>query len=474
MENFSIFGDTRETALEILTVSELSNLIKNELEENISFVWVRGEVADLYVSNAGHCYFRLKDGSSQIKAVFFASRNRGVDFSNGMHVLVFGKVSFYEPAGDCEIVVEELESYGKGAIQEAFEQLRKKLEREGLFDESRKRRLPVLIHRVGIVTSLKGAALKDILKILREETKFIEIVIIPTRVQGEAASKEIVDAIRLANEYGQLKIDVLIVGRGGGSTEDLSAYNEEVVVRAIANSSIPVISAVGHERDYTLADMAADLRAPTPTAAAKVIAEREKNLVNEIEKLKEKLTRSMNNIRTEKENHLRQVKLPFSDILLATRNHRGDLGKLLSRLKTAMENIVKKGEETLGRLRGKVSPAVLYDQLQEKREELLFLKEKVSPFILQSKLESKKKEFELLRQHLFDSKDFTEKYFNILEQRKAFLKAVSPDAVLRRGYAIVHNQKGEIVRRAEQVQKGERLEVTLANGRLICIVIEAS
>src|SRR3972149_7830727 len=254
----------------ILTVSELTSLIKSTLEGSFPDVWVEGEIYNLRIPSSGHVYFTIKDNSSQIRAVIFRSSARTIRFipKDGLHVLCRGRITIYEFRGEYQLIVDYMEPMGVGALLLAFEQLKGRLAAEGLFDEARKRPIPVLPQKIGIVTSPTGAAIRDILKVIEKRFANVEIVIAPALVQGERAAPEIVDAIRELNNIDD--IEVIILARGGGGIEDLWPFNEEIVARAIYNSKIPVISAVGHEIDYTIADFVADLRAPTPSAAAEM------------------------------------------------------------------------------------------------------------------------------------------------------------------------------------------------------------
>jgi exodeoxyribonuclease VII large subunit len=282
-----------------LTVSELNEQVKSALERDFASVWIEAEIVNFTAAHSGHWYFTLHDGASQLRAACYVRNNLRIRFQpfDGLQVRVRGKLSVYQPKGEYQILVESLQPIGEGALKVAFEQIKAKLAREGLFDEELKRALPILPHRVGVVTSPNGAAFHDILHVLSRRTRTVSITLIPTRVQGEFAGEEIEAAINLANEYNKAareKIDVLIVGRGGGSSEDLWAFNEERVARAIRNSMIPVISAVGHETDFTIADLAADRRAPTPSAAAEIVAESEEGLQYFIQKLKQDLFQIVN------------------------------------------------------------------------------------------------------------------------------------------------------------------------------------
>jgi exodeoxyribonuclease VII large subunit len=277
----------------ILTVTQLTYQIKNLLEGAFPDVWVEGEISNLTVPQSGHAYFTLKDEQSQVKAVLFRSSQRHLKFTlqHGMQVICRGRVSVYEPRGEYQIIVDYVEPRGIGALQKAFEELKARLEKEGLFDRERKKPLPLLPRRIGIVTSPTGAAIRDILRVIKRRHPKMEILIYPVPVQGVEAAPAIVEAVQYFNR--EKIIDVMIVGRGGGSLEDLWAFNEEAVARAIHASRIPIISAVGHETDYTIADFTADLRAPTPSAAAEMVVESEAHLRETVLSLGSRLAASI-------------------------------------------------------------------------------------------------------------------------------------------------------------------------------------
>ncbi|MDQ5837601.1 MAG: exodeoxyribonuclease VII large subunit, partial [Acidobacteriota bacterium] len=279
-----------------LTVSELTAQVRGTLENRFASVWVEGEISNFRAAASGHWYFTVRDEGAQLRATCFRGVNCRIRFrpSDGLLVRVRGRMTVYEPRGDYELMVEALDPVGAGALRVAFEQLKERLAAEGLFDEALKRELPLLPRRVGIVTSTTGAALRDIIRAVERRTRTVSLLVAPTRVQGEGAGTEIARAIQALNEHNlravaegraDERVDVIIVGRGGGSAEDLWAFNEEEVARAIRASLVPVISAVGHETDFTIADFAADVRAATPTAAAEIVAEREDEIASYIERL---------------------------------------------------------------------------------------------------------------------------------------------------------------------------------------------
>jgi exodeoxyribonuclease VII large subunit len=281
------------TKSHIITVTQLTARIKGLLEEAFPDVWVEGEISNLSIPQSGHAYFTLKDAHSQVRAVLFRSARRQLKFAlqHGLEIICRGRVSVYELRGEYQLIVDYIEPKGAGALQLAFEQLKDRLEKEGLFDTARKKPLPTLPGRIGIITSPTGAAIRDILRVIKRRHPKIRLLIYPVPVQGPEAAPAIVEALSYFNR--EQNADVLIAGRGGGSLEDLWAFNEEAVARAISASAIPVISAVGHETDYTIADFAADVRAPTPSAAAEIVVASEERLREGVQALSFRLVRGM-------------------------------------------------------------------------------------------------------------------------------------------------------------------------------------
>lgn len=267
----------------IYTVSELTHDVKALLENNFSTVWIEGEISNFKRHSSGHIYFSLKDSDSLLRAVLFKNVNQNIKFEpkDGLQVVCFGRVTVYGRSGQYQINVLKIEPRGAGALQLAFEQLKEKLRKEGLFDQQHKKAIPFLPQRIGVVTSPTGAAFRDILHVLHRRFANLEVVLNPVKVQGEGSAEEVAKAIDEFNSFA--RVDVLIIGRGGGSLEDLWAFNEEILARAIYRSKIPVISAVGHEVDYTISDFVADLRAPTPSAAAEVVTKHKQELLDKIE-----------------------------------------------------------------------------------------------------------------------------------------------------------------------------------------------
>jgi exodeoxyribonuclease VII large subunit len=391
-------------ARRFLSVSELNELIKSSLESHLDTVWVQGEISNFRVPPSGHCYFTLKDDHSQICAVMFRRQGSSLRFTpeNGMAVLCFGRVSVYTVRGDLQLYVEEIEPQGQGALYIAFQQLKKKLLAGGLFAEGRKRPLPFLPTTIGIVTSDGGAALRDMLRIIDDRYPDRRVIIRAVKVQGDGAGREIARGIHDLNRLGV--VDVIIVGRGGGSLEDLWAFNEEVVARAIFASNAPVVSAVGHEIDFTIADFVADRRAPTPTAAAEMIVPRKLDLREQVELLELQLRRSV-------------------DLALAS-------------ARETLRGLVKRLADPSRKLRDH----------QQRLDDL---------------------SIDLLRR--FQERLRQDK--NRLSECAARLNALSPLAVLDRGYAIAHKLPEEqIVKRADDLTVGDRLRITFSQGKSICRV----
>lgn len=444
----SLFDDEERRPL---TVSELNEQVRTELERRFSSVWIEGEIVNFVAAASGHWYFTLHDGSSQLKAACYVRNNLRIRFQpfDGLQVRVRGKLSVYQPKGEYQILVESLQPVGEGALKVAFEQIKAKLAREGLFDEDLKRALPVLPKRVGVVTSPNGAAFHDILNVLSRRTKTVSITLIPTRVQGEFAGEEIERAINSANEFNRNspeKIDVLIVGRGGGSSEDLWAFNEERVARAIRNSLIPVISAVGHEIDFTIADFAADRRAPTPSAAAEIVADSEEGLQYFIQKLKQDLFQIINYKILHARSGLQEI--AFSPVFLEfpqkLKDWRYEVEDFRDRLSDALTEKIELRKKRLEILSNRLSPLKLASNLNEKRIRLALLKQKNISAM----------------KNLLDGKDEN------LKIRMASLDALSPLSVLRRGFSVTENEKGEILRDAENLKIDDKVKIRLAKGRI--------
>ena len=439
---------------QVFSVSELTATLRDVLETRFAEVWVEGELSNAKVWTTGHLYFTLKDGGSQIKGVMFRSALRYLKFKpeDGLHVVVRGRVSVYDPKGEYQIVAEHMEPHGYGRLQLAFDQLKKKLAAEGLFDTARKRPLPALPRRIGIVTSIDGAALRDIIRVLRRRYPNAHLIIAPSRVQGEDSAGEIVRALRqIARIHG---VDVVIVGRGGGSLEDLWAFNEEKVARAIAACPVPVISAVGHETDFTIADFVADLRAPTPSAAAEVVVRRKDEFYGHIDNLCDRLTQSLRN-------RLRRLDARVH-ALVARPGYAGQRGRIAMRGRHVAELSAALGRVALG---GVARRARRTDQL---RRVLTGFDPRHRLSTMRARLTANDNH---LGRALTRRRHTAESRFTALAAR---LDGLSPLAVLARGYAVCwDDSRTTVIRSAAEVAPGDDVVVTLAEGELRCEVREA-
>src|SRR5712692_5873730 len=433
----------------LYTVSALTALLRLHIESAFPDVWVEGEVSNLRIPTSGHAYFTLKDATSQIRMVLFRSAGRALRFAleDGMHLVCRGRVTVYEPKGDYQVIVEYAEPKGVGALQLAFEQLKERLAAEGLFAEARKRSLPFFPRHIGVVTSPTGAAIRDIVQVARKRFPGIEIVLNPVAVQGESAAGEIARAIEELNERGGL--DVLIVGRGGGSLEDLWPFNEEIVARAIAASRIPVVSAVGHEIDYTIADFVADVRAPTPSAAAELVVRDRQALLNQAENI---WKRSVQAIRTDLRDRRARVEAERRGLLDPTAlvaramQRRDDLEMRLRLALSARLKDLRSGVEALRQ------DVLLQSPIQRIQKGLTMLPH------LRTRLQQRMGvALELWRRSL--------------EEAIGAMHALSPLAILGRGYSITRRWPDlTVLRTASDVASGDAVHVRLASGELLCEV----
>ena len=437
----------------VLSVSQLNALVRGLLDDALPVVWVEGEISNLRRYPSGHTYFTLKDAGAQIAAVLFRGQSAGLRFrpEDGLKVLARGRVSLYEARGSYQIVVEALEPAGLGALQLAFEQLKARLLAEGLLDAARKRPIPALPRRVGVVTSPAGAAIRDILRVLRRRFANLEVIIAPARVQGPGAAEEIVAGLKDLNRHGG--VDVVIVARGGGSIEDLWAFNEEIVARAIAASAVPVISAVGHETDVTLADLIADLRAPTPSAAAEMVVRSKEELRERIAALEARLVASA---RLAIAGIRRRLDEPRAAAAFAA---------VRGRVRDAMLRV----DEMTARLRH-----ALDRRRTEGRHRLELLAQRMTPQRLAERLLRRRDAGQALERRLRAAADG--RLSRERQRVAAFgerLHALSPLQVLGRGYAICRLQpEGAILKDAATVAPGDRVGVLLQRGRLGCEVKE--
>jgi exodeoxyribonuclease VII large subunit len=411
------------TGRAVLTVSELTRRLQEVLEDRFPAVWVEGEISNFRLYGSGHAYFTLKDADSQIRAVLFRNRGRRIKFepADGLHVMAFGSIEVYAQRGEYQMVIELLEPKGLGALQLAFEQLKTRLQAEGLFDQARKRELPRFPRKIGIVTSTSGAAIRDILRVIGRRFGELHIVIAPCRVQGDGAAEEIAQGIRDLNALGG--VDVIIVGRGGGSLEDLWAFNEELVARAIVGSKVPVVSAVGHEVDFTIADFVADLRAPTPSAAAELVVREKQAVVDSLGQLRARLERF--------------AARPLRDL-----ERRVD--ELSARLRRAMRT-------ELGRANHRV--ALSTRALRASDPVARVARDRHRLENLQSRMTAS-----------LNRRRDRARY--ALETAVGRLDSLSPLAVLGRGYSLTRTATGEVVRSPAQVNVGDAIRVLLHRGSL--------
>ncbi len=391
----------------VYTVAELNRDARATLETTYSQIWVEGEISNFKHHSSGHMYLSLKDDNAQISTVFFSRINQYLKFKpkDGMKVLVFGRISLYEPRGQYQFFIERMEPKGIGALQLAFIQLKEKLEKEGLFDEARKKEIPRFPQTIGIITSPTGAAIRDMLNVLNRRFSGTRVLIYPVRVQGKEAGPEIVEAIEDMNAMKK-GVDVLIVGRGGGSLEDLWAFNEEIVARAVFKSRIPIISAIGHEIDWTISDMVADLRAPTPSAAAELVVQNRVEIEKQIQDSSERIKNGLLNLIEGKKQYLQSLQSSY-----AFRQ-----------------------------------PRLLLDQFSQRVDELARQMQNYLKAVVNEKT------------HAFQS---------IVGQ----LNALSPLAILERGYSLTFQSNGNIVKSAGQVKVGQEVLTKLSKGQIRSKVI---
>jgi exodeoxyribonuclease VII large subunit len=444
-ENNSLLSDHKQ----ILTVSELTLQVKKHLEKGFEEVWLEGEISNFRSPSSGHYYFTLKDDTSQIRAVIFRFMGRYLKYQpqDGLQIMCRGRISLYEPRGEYQIILDYMEPKGVGALQIAFDQLKEKLKKEGLFDPEHKRPLPFLPTTIGIVTSPTGAVIKDIINVIGRRFPNVALLINPVKVQGEGSSQEIATAIATLNRISG--IDVIILARGGGSLEDLWSFNEEIVARAIYLSTIPVVSAVGHEIDFTIADFVADLRAPTPSAAAELVVRDKKELARLIVSLSDRLrNRIVQVIETEKQQSVfLQKRLPDLRLRL------GDLHLRADDLKT------------------RLAPRVLHllrlrqEMLQGKRVRLLLR----NPRLI---IEDAFKRVTLSQKGLTNSIRLVFQQFRQrFETYAGALEGLSPLNVLKRGYSITHLLPSyQIVKESTVLSPGDRVNVILGKGDICCTV----
>ncbi|MEI6895002.1 MAG: exodeoxyribonuclease VII large subunit [Colwellia sp.] len=439
----------------ILHISELTKKVRFLLESELNTVWLTGEISNFIAASSGHWYLSLKDAKSQVKCAMFKGSNKrvrlniGTKPNNGQQVLVRAKVSLYEPRGDFQLIIEHMEDAGTGLLRQQFEQLKNKLNAQGIFDLSHKSPLPTHINCVGIVTSPTGAAVKDIISVLKRRDPNIKIIIYPALVQGQYAQGDLCHAIECANRRNEC--DVLIVGRGGGSLEDLWPFNEESVVHAIYNSVLPVISAVGHEIDTTLSDYVADLRAPTPSAAAELVSSDSSERLNYLFMLKQRLITAQQNKLTALANessylqHRLAQEHPEQQLQLQQQK----VDELSFRLKQVMQRNIAQSQTKPTQLNHRLLNQSPASAIQFQQQKISQNEQRINQ-AMQNTL-----------QHKSDG------FIRLIEQ----LHLVSPLATIARGYSVTRNNKNEVVTTIEQVASNEKISVQVSNGRINAIVL---
>ncbi len=432
-----------------LSVSQLNRQARSLLESHFDFVWVEGEVSNFAAPSSGHWYFTLKDGNAQVRCAMFRNRNQRIRFTpdNGDHIRLRCRVSLYEGRGEFQLIVEHLEHAGAGALQAAFEKLKARLLAEGLFNPELKKPLPQSVSELGVITSPTGAAIHDIVTVLKRRCPSIAVSILPVAVQGESAAGEIVQAIENANRWqkeGKINLDALIVGRGGGSLEDLWPFNEEIVARAIVASELPIVSAVGHEVDFTIADMAADHRAPTPSAAAELLSPDQHEQIQRLQGMEAQLVRLIRRRLADAQTRLDHLRVRLKHPGAQLREQAQRLDDLEQRLILAQKNLLQRRRNELALLESRLyanSPLPKIQRLQGETERL------------GQRLEA------AMQQRLREARER-------LVHLAQMLDSLSPLATLARGYAIVTDNQGRVVSDAAGVSVGDQLQARLASGRL--------
>lgn len=430
----------------IWTVRDLVSTVRTHIEREYGDIWVEGEISNFRAHDSGHLYFTLKDQNAQLRAVMFRSSARLLRFrpENGMQIVLRGRVTVYEDRGELEISAEYLEPKGAGALQIAFDQLKAKLEAEGLFDSSRKRMIPALPRRIGVVTSPQAAALRDILNILRRRHHSANVLIFPAQVQGEAAASEVSDGIRYFNRARN--VDVVIIARGGGSTEDLAAFNHEGLARTVASSEIPVISAVGHETDLTIIDFVADLRAPTPSAAAELVIRSRQEIEEHAEGLQQRLGRAI------------RYRLLMGRQVLTELSQHGAFARLM--------DAINQRQQKLDDLHYRLDRAER-QILERQRRRLESAAAAVRHYDVRRILAGIQKELEAEAGALAAAmRAGILRCRSRLDQLTGQLQALSPVAILDRGYALVFDAQGKLLKDAARVEPGDEISARLAKGSI--------
>ena len=435
----------------IYSVSQLNQSVRLMLENQLGAVWLTGEISNFSQPVSGHWYLSLKDENAQVRCAMFRMKNLRVSFrpTNGMQVLVRANVSLYEPRGDYQLIIESMHLAGEGLLMQQFEALKMKLAAEGLFAQHLKKNLPHFSKAVGIITSKTGAALQDILHILQRRDPSLKIIIYPTAVQGKDAATDIAQMIELANQ--RQEVDVLIVGRGGGSLEDLWCFNEEMVARAIFHSHLPVISAVGHETDVTIADFVADVRAPTPSAAAELVSRNQTELLQQLQYRRQRLEIALDRLFAEKQQKLRHLSLRLHNQhpQAQLRIQQQLITQLSHRLQQSLRHRWQKKAENLTALSMRLYKNPLPLRLQQYEQQLAQLKVR-------------------LNSHMNLTLSLQQKQLAHLCGK---LDSLSPLKVLARGYSITQNQQNLTIRSMKDVNVGEQIKTRLTDGNIISQVI---
>ncbi|OYZ24259.1 MAG: exodeoxyribonuclease VII large subunit [Bdellovibrio sp. 28-41-41] len=430
---------SQQTEAAVLTVEQLNLRIKQLLEGQMISIWLRGEISNFKAHTSGHFYFSLKDAKSQISAVMFRGFNSKIKFKvhDGLEVLVKGRISVYEPRGSYQILCEHMEPVGAGALQKAFEDLKNKLKAEGLFDPARKRPIPLHPNKIVVISSPTGAAIQDFIQIVTRRAPFLDVTLIPTLVQGDGAPEKIMDALQMA--WKLPNVDIIVLARGGGSIEDLWAFNDERLVRLIAKSPVPTISAVGHEIDFTISDFVADLRAPTPSAAAELVAKSSKELGQRLSHLSHKLNSSFSHKLKDLKSRLENLKLRLVDPQKSLQDLSLRNDELLNRLQSAMDTLFLRHRHKLEMLSEKMPhPDVKMNMV---RREVSHRTKDLYTAMLKK----------------------MDRYRYKLESRMAVLDSISPLRVLDRGYAIV-TQGQQVIRSAADVNANKPLGIRFGKG----------
>ena len=441
--------NSNENEVPVLTVEQLNRQIRTLVEGHLDLVWVQAEISNFKAHTSGHFYFSLKDSKSQIRAVMFRGHNSRLRFkpTDGMQVVVRGRITVYEPRGDYQIAVEQMEPVGAGALQKAFEQLKLKLKTEGLFESARKRPLPAFPKHIAIVTSPTGAAIQDMMNVLARRNKMVPVTLIPTVVQGEGSAEKIREALALA--WKLKDVDVIIIGRGGGSIEDLWAFNDEKLARMIAESPVPVISAVGHEIDFTIADFVADVRAPTPSAAAELVVKNMSDLSGLIQNFSRTLFLSMQKtLRQEKQ------KIEFlTSRLVDPKRRLQDLMIRRDELSTRIQQVILKAIE------------------KKKMKVQVARRSLASPDLIVQALQARIAQFNLRLKSRMQKT--LERSGSDLRELMSVLNTLSPLKTVDRGYSVV--RKGaSIVTSIKQVKKGDTLSLRVSDGEIETTVTKMS